>query len=162
MSDLICVRSFENAMEAELAKNFLDSSGIPAMLSSEGKGEIKLMVRSQDSAQAESLLNDEGHDTETLDTKTREAFQQEEHDRKEAAREFSEIKIEELRQKAQSAKSNAVMGWFLLAAGIIILFFSHGQNFLMKAGMACIVFAVIQYFVWKDCKQAAKELEKDE
>lgn len=160
MNDLVCIRTYPDSMEAELAKNFLDANAIPAMLIREQGSAIQLMVRSQDLDQAQALLTDEGLDASHLDQETRETLQQQELDNREAAEEFKEIKTEELRQKAQSIKSNAILGWVLLAAGGGILFLSHGSRFLMKAGMICIIFAIIQYFVWKDAVKAAAELEK--
>lgn len=62
--DLVTVRAYSFQPEAALAKNLLESEGIPAMLSEEYAGEmlhlgneVKLMVSSEHAARATEILD---------------------------------------------------------------------------------------------------------
>ena len=68
MADLICVKTYLNKHEAELAKGFLESQGIEAMVSSDDCGGArpsmtfltgaKLLVKESDRDKALGVLDD--------------------------------------------------------------------------------------------------------
>ena len=66
MSEVVCVRTFRNRMEAELAQNMLQEEGVWALVSGDAEGwaphlavgGVKLMVLEDNMDRAEKLLSE--------------------------------------------------------------------------------------------------------
>ena len=67
MPDLVCIKTYNNRLEAELEKGLLDSRGIQAMISSDdaggmrpdlswSTGGVRLLVKQEDADRALELL----------------------------------------------------------------------------------------------------------
>lgn len=67
MSELVCVKTYNNRLDAELDKSFLDSEGIQAMISADdagglrpdllwATGGVRLLVKEEDAEKALSIL----------------------------------------------------------------------------------------------------------
>ena len=66
MSDVMCVRTFRNRVEADLARSILEEEGVRALVSGDAEGwapylavgGVKLMVLDDDLERAEKLLSE--------------------------------------------------------------------------------------------------------
>ncbi len=67
MSELVCVKTYNNRLDAELDKSFLDSEGIQAMISADdagglrpdllwATGGVRLLVKEEDAEKALGML----------------------------------------------------------------------------------------------------------
>ena len=67
MSELVCVKTYNNRLDAELDKSFLDSEGIQAMISADdaggmrpdllwATGGVRLLVKDEDAEKALGML----------------------------------------------------------------------------------------------------------
>ena len=168
MERFVCVMTYVDSMEAELAKNYLEGQGIQAMITADEvdgsqpeispSGGIRLVVLEDDLERARELLEGSAREDgmAEADEAEVEAFAR---DSEEAEKEFAAIKEVQLEQKAESARANAILGGFVLAAGIAGFVFIPNRSMAVRVGIACLIFAVIQYFVWRDCKKAGEQLE---
>lgn len=156
----VSVGIFAGNMEAELAKNCLEAEGIQALLTSDSQDPrypFSLMVAEADEARARTCLEGSGAaskpETEAV---PEDAAQQLE----EAGREFEALRHSELKQKAAGIKSAKRMAFAALAAAPVLYLVIPEKNIASRAVLACLLWAVIEYFVWKDARKAAEELQK--
>ena len=67
MSELVCIKTYNSRLEAEMEKNFLESEGIDAILSADdaggmrpdllwGTGGVRLLIRKEDTVKALQIL----------------------------------------------------------------------------------------------------------
>ncbi len=157
----ISLGNFASRFEAELSKNCLDSEGIRAMITSDSEDPalpFSLMVLEEDEAQARACL--EGASAQPAAgapaSDAAEAIRQ----LQEAGEEFEAYRRSELVEKAKGVKAAAQMGVAALAAAPVLYFLIPGKQLAGRAVLACVLWAVIQFFVWKDAKQAEEELGK--
>jgi len=68
MADLVCIKTYQNRMEAELAKGLLESKGIKAMVSADdaggahpallwATGGVRLLIKKKDIQKAIEVFN---------------------------------------------------------------------------------------------------------
>jgi len=69
MADLICIRKYNNRIEAEIARGLLEANNIPAVVAADdaggmrphlllGDAAVRLTVREEDAEKARQLLED--------------------------------------------------------------------------------------------------------
>lgn len=156
----VSVGTFAGNMEAELAKNCLEAEGIRALLTSDSKDPrcpFSLMVAEADEARARACLEGAGGQAGNVPQAVPEdAAEQLE----EAGREFEALRLSELKQKAAGVKSSKMMAIAALAAAPVLYFVIPEKNIASRAVLACLLWAVIEFFVWKDARKAAEELKR--
>lgn len=154
----ISVGTFANNMEAELAKNCLEAEGIQALLTSDSDDPdfpFSLMVAEEDEARARACLQGAGEASDAKEAEPEEAAQQLE----EAGREFEAMHLSELKQKAAGCRSSGMMAAAALAAAPVLYFLIPEKNIASRAALACLLWSLIEFFVWKDARKAAEELK---
>lgn len=157
----ISLGNFASRLEAELSKNCLDSEGIRAMITSDSVDPalpFSLMVAEEDAPRAKACL--EGAVPSSSETVPVPDAAEAARQLEEAGQEFEAYHRAELEQKVQGMKSAAQMGLIALAAAPCLYFLIPGKQLAGRAALACVLWAAIQFFVWKDAKQAEEELRK--
>lgn len=158
----VSVGIFAGNMEAELAKNCLEAEGIRALLTSDSKDPrcpFSLMVAEADEARARACL--EGADGSAGNEQPQQAVPEDAAEQlEEAGREFEALRLSELKQKAAGVKSSKMMALAALAAAPVLYVVIPEKSIASRAVLACLLWAVIEFFVWKDARKAAEELKK--
>ena len=155
MKDLICIENFESDMEANLMKNALEEAGIPSVvvLQEEGaKTHYGVFVNSGDRERALEALREEAAPQGGSD-QPQEVFDQEA-----ARREFDEIRLEDRKAKAASAKSAGIAAILLAAAAAAVFFLVPNRSIGWRAAFGCLFLAAVEFFVWRDGLNAQKQL----
>lgn len=160
--EFVSVGAYAAAMEAELARNCLEAEGIRALLTSDSgdpRLPFSLMVAAEDEARARACLDGSGGVPEG-NSGTTAAAETAALELEEAAREFEALRMAELKQKAAGEKSSARMALGALIAAPVVFGIIPDKNIAWRAALACLFWAVIEFFVWKDARKAAEELKK--
>lgn len=165
MSDLIPIQAYANPVEAELAKNALEAQGIPAMITANGDARgvgVDLVVTPENVERAKEILEGGQAATAEVSSEDLQLAEQQKKEQDEAAKEFEEMKNSELEIKARginSARNTGIL--FLIGAGIAPFIFQKGGLGIRLAAV-CVLFSIIQFFVWKDAVAAKKKIEEGE
>ncbi len=147
------LQAFSSEMEAGLARNALDAAGIAAVVRYNGKI-WDVAVAEEDAEAARRILSgrEDAEEDSSGDGIPEEGAWQN------AEEEFRSLRLSELQHKARGEKSAGLWGWIFLAASIAVFLLLPNRYLAVRLALGCLFLAVIQWFVWKDARNAALTL----
>ncbi len=114
-----------------------------------------------EAAKAALGLGDESSEPDKISEEDRQEAIQRARENEAGKAEMAELKKSQLQDKADSARSNAIIGWVSLAAAPVLFLLIAHKPTAVRIALACLAFSVIQFFVWRDAVKAGEELKKE-
>lgn len=156
MKNFVPVFNSPNQMQAELVRNQIEQSGLPASLEwNEQTRAYEVFVNSEDRGAAEKVLET----SEALPAESPEASDLSEDQNRQAEKEFREMKQAAVMRRARGEKGAFQRMLLFFIGGAIVCAIYFQRSFLFRLGLALLFLGVVDLFVWRDAVKARRELE---